>query len=109
MFIGRFPTIRHNELRDSTATVLSEVCHDVAIEPVLQRLTGESLHYATANVEDEARLDVSARGFWSSRYQRRFFDVRAFNPSAFSYRNTAVASLYRRFEREKQRRYEQRV
>jgi len=46
-----------------TATVLSEVCHDVAIEPVLQRLTRENLHYATANVEDEAHLDVSARGF----------------------------------------------
>ena len=60
-------------------------------------------------MEDEARLDVSARGFWGCRYQRSFFDVRVFNPSASSYRNTAVASLYRRFEREKQRRYEQRV
>jgi len=90
---GGFPTIRHNKLRDFTLTVLSEVCHDVAIEPVLQRLTGENLHYATANVEDEARLDVSARGFWS----------------ASSYHNTAVASLYRQFEQEKQRRYEQRV
>jgi len=98
---GGFPTIRHNELRDFTATVLSEVCHDVAIEPVLQRLTRENLHYATANVEDEARLDVSAWGFWGSRYQRSFFDVRVFNPSASSYRNTAVASLYRRFEWEK--------
>ena len=38
-----------------------------------------------------------------------FFDVRVFNPSASSYRNTAVASLCRQFEREKQRRYEQRV
>jgi len=37
----------------------------------------------------------------------KFFDVRVFNPSASSYRNTAVASLYRQFEREKQRRYEQ--
>ena len=51
---GGFPTIRHNELRDFTAIVLSEVCHDVAIEPVLQRLTGENIQYATANVEDEA-------------------------------------------------------
>jgi len=48
----------------ATTYSVSEVCHDVAIEPVLQRLTGENLHYATANVEDEARLDVSARGFW---------------------------------------------
>ena len=28
----------------------------MAIEPVLQPLSGESFHYATANVEDEATL-----------------------------------------------------
>ena len=55
-----FPTLRHNELRDYfTAAALSEVCHNMAIEPVLQHLSGESFHYATANEEDEARLDVS--------------------------------------------------
>ena len=108
---GGFPTLRHNELRDFTAAVLSEVCHDVAVEPVLQPLSGESLRYATANVEDEARLDVSARGFWGGNYnhQRTFFDVRVFNPMASSYHTTAVSSLYRRFERAKQRIYEQRV
>ena len=26
---GGFPTIRHNELRDITAALLSEVCHNV--------------------------------------------------------------------------------
>lgn len=60
---GGFPTLRHNELGDFTAAALAEICHDVAIEPVLQPLSGESFQYATANVEDEARLDVSARGF----------------------------------------------
>ena len=106
---GGFPTLRHNELRDFTAAALSEVCHNVAIEPVLQPLSGESFHYATANVDDEARLDVSAHGFWGSRHQKAFFDVRIFNPTAPSYRNTAVSSLYRRFERDKQRMYEQRI
>jgi len=42
---------------------MCEVCHNVAIEPVLQPLSGEAFHYAKANVEDEARLDVSAQGF----------------------------------------------
>ena len=60
-------------------------------------------------MEDEARLDVSARGFWGGRHQKTFFDVRVFNPTALSYRSTAVSSLYKRFEREKQRMYEQRV
>ena len=32
---GGFPTIRHYEIRDLTASLLSEVCHNVAIEPHL--------------------------------------------------------------------------
>jgi len=31
---GGFSTLRHNEFKDFTAAALSEVCHDVAIEPV---------------------------------------------------------------------------
>ena len=30
---GGFPTHRHNEIRDFTASVLTEVCHDVCTEP----------------------------------------------------------------------------
>ena len=41
-------------------TVLFEVCHDVAFEPLLQKLTGENLQHTTANMEDETCLDVSA-------------------------------------------------
>ena len=36
---GGFPTLRHNEVRDLTAQLMSEVCHDVSIEPHLQPLT----------------------------------------------------------------------
>ena len=35
--------------------------------------------------------------------------MQVFNPMATSYRTTAVSSLYRHFERAKQRMYEQRV
>ena len=41
-----FPTHRHNEIRDFTASVLTEVCHDVCTEPPLQELAGEPLPYA---------------------------------------------------------------
>ena len=98
---GGYPTLRHNELRDFTAAILSEVCTDVCVEPPLQSLSGETLTYATANREDGARLDVSAAGFWGGHHQRAFFDVKVFNPTASSYRATPVASLYRRFEKEK--------
>ena len=57
---GGFPTLCHNELRDFTAAALCKVCHDVAIEPVLQPLSGKSFWYSTANVQDETRLNVGA-------------------------------------------------
>ena len=63
---GGFPTIRHNELRDVTASLFSEVCHNVATEPRLQPLSGESLTHRTAITSDDARLDIRARGFWSA-------------------------------------------
>ena len=66
----------------------------------LRRLTGKNLQYATANVEDEAHLDVGCR-------QR---DVRAFNPTSSSCNcDTPIASLYRWFEWEKQWHYEQMI
>ena len=106
---GGLPTIRHNELRDFTAKAMSEVCHNVQVEPPLQPVTGETLTYATANTEDGACLDISVEGFWGNRYQRAFFDVRVFNPNAPSYRNLQSALVYRRQERQKQRAYEKRV
>ena len=51
---GGFPTIRHNEIRDVTASLLTEVCHDVMIKPNLQPLTGEALTRATSNTADGA-------------------------------------------------------
>ena len=33
---GGFPSIRHNEIRDMTADLLSEVCHNVGTEPFLE-------------------------------------------------------------------------
>ena len=76
---GGFVIQRHNELRDFTASLLTEVCHNVAVEPSLQPLNGENFLYRSANTDSEARLDVKARGFWN-RGQDAFFDVRVFNP-----------------------------
>ena len=56
--IGGFPSIRHNEVRDITANLLNKVPHNVAVEPHLQPVTGEQFHYRTANVGEQARLDV---------------------------------------------------
>ena len=104
-----FPTHRHNEIHDFTASVLTEVCHDVCTEPPLQELAGESLPYATSNREDGPRLDIRAQDFWGDRFRRAFFDIRVFYPNASSYRNLQLSSIYRRHENEKKRNYEDRV
>ena len=106
---GGLPTLRHNELRDFTANVMTEVCHDVCIEPPLQPLTGESFPLTSTNTEDGARLDIRAHGFWGNRYQRAFFDIRVFNPNAPSYRELQLDTAYHRHEAMKRRAYEQRV
>ena len=61
---GGLTFIRHNELRNLTASWLHEVCHDVVVEHPLQPLTGEALVLASANFRDDARADIHARGFW---------------------------------------------
>ena len=64
-----------------TIFLLTEVCKDVKVEPPLHPLTGENLREAVANKSDDARLDISARGFWSSG-QRAFFDIKVSRPIA---------------------------
>ena len=48
---GGFVSLRHNELRDITGKLMSEVCKNVETEPQLQPLTGEKLRYETSNRE----------------------------------------------------------
>ena len=50
---GGYTTIRHNEVRDLTASMLREVCHDVQVEHHLQPLTGETMAHRTANTETD--------------------------------------------------------
>ena len=57
---GGFPFIRHNEIRNITADLLSGVCHSVGTEPNLQPVTEEQFEHRTANLEDGAQLDIVA-------------------------------------------------
>ena len=75
----------------------------------LQPLTGETLHYRTANRDEEAKSDISAGRFWGSHHEKVFMDVRVFNPNADSYRNLHPETCFRRQEQEKRRKYEQRI
>ena len=106
---GGYPSIRHNEIQDLSANLMSEVCNNVSIEPHMQPVTGEHLSGASANTQDGARLDIAANGLWGSRYERTYFDVRVFNPHATSNRNTNPSTCYRKHEKAKKRSYEQRM
>ena len=107
--LGGFTILRHNGVRDLTARLLNEVCHNATIEPPLQSLSGETLQPKSAITTDNARLDIKADGFWDCSRQSAFFDVRIFNPTAHSSRNQSLPACYRRHELEKRRLYEDRV
>ena len=104
---GGFPTIHHNEIRDVTASLLTEICHDVMIEPNLQLLTGEALTGATSNTADGARLNTAVNGFWGDRFEITFLNVRIFNLHATANKNTTISKCYWKHEAEKKRAYEQ--
>ena len=61
-----------------TASLLTEVCHEVAVEPHLQPVTGEQFILASSNTEDGAHLDISANGFWGGRCEKTYIDVKVF-------------------------------
>jgi hypothetical protein len=105
---GGFPSLRHNEVRDITADLLTEVCHNVMVEPPLQPLSGESLSHRSAITEDNARVDVAVSSFWSA-HQRSFLDVRVYNPFSCTYAKSTLKACHRRHEAEKRRQYSERV
>ena len=105
--MGGSPTIRHNGIRNITASLLTEVCNNVTTEPPLQPLSGKSMTVRFANTNDGARVDIRTRGFWNVS-QDAFFDVRVFYPNASS-NCSPDSSVYRRHEQAKKREYGLRI
>ena len=105
---GGFISSRHDEIKRITAEFLREVCIDVEEEPLLQEIPGETFRRKTTKTEKDARLDLSARGFWM-RGQKVFLDVRVFNPLTKCYRTKALAKVHEKHEQEKKVKYAARV
>ena len=63
-FFGGFPTLHHNEIWNLTANLLSEVCHNVTIEPTLQPVTRETFKLASASLtlEQDQTLQLMVSG-----------------------------------------------
>ena len=100
--------MRHDEVRDLTVKMLKEVCVEVTSEPRLLRLEGEQLRYLTANTSPDARVDISARGFWT-RGQRAYCDIRIFDPMAACHEQHTLEAAHKRNESEKIRAYGERI
>jgi hypothetical protein len=104
---GGYTILRHNSLRDTVAELLTGICKDVVIEPPLLELNGEQLTRGTITSR-EARLDVSARSFWSPM-DKVFTDVRVFHPHAPTNARMTPPRMYAHHEYLKKRDYLSRV
>ncbi len=106
--LGGYVSLRHDSLKKTTGELLSTVCKDVTIEPALINVTTEHLPIGS-NIADNARLDVSARGFWTP-LDRAFTDVRVLHPQAPSNSKfNSLNQMYRAHETEKKTKYNARV
>ena len=106
---GGLPSIRHNEIRDLTAKLLTEVCSQVATEPELQSVSPEDFSLSTANTQDGARLNIVMNGVWGGRSECAFADVRVFNPFAPSNTTSSLSTCYKKHENIKKRAYGQHI
>ena len=98
----------HNNIRDTMANLLREVCHDVKVEPQLQKVNeGDCLNPKTIT-GDQARLDVSARGVWTP-FDKTFLDIRVSHPNCLSNRTKTLQEVYEEIEKEKKDEYLERV
>ena len=105
---GGFVAMRHDSIKNLLTVLLSDVCKDVQEEPHLQPVTTETMDYKSANIEDGARPDIKARGFWQMG-QTAFFDVRVTHVNADSQKQQTTESIFKTHEQSKKREYLQPV
>ena len=55
---GGFINTRYNDVRDLTAKILSNLCHDMQIEPTLLPLSREWMEQRRCIDFNEVRLDI---------------------------------------------------
>ena len=105
---GGFVNERHDNVKNILTGLLSRVCRDVESEPHLMSLTNEQFSKRSANLSDEARLDIKAKSFWQ-RGQTAFFDVRITHVNAANQQKDNTKKIFRQHEQAKKREYMERV
>ena len=84
------------------------MCKDVIIEQHLQPITGEEFDLRSANTDDEAQLDVKARGF-HRQGQSALYYVRVAHLNAASNKCKSTESILLRHQNEEKKVYNGRV
>ena len=97
---GGFINARHDNIRNMECKLLASICHDVQLEPPLQEVENKDSYQRSANVSDEAWLDVRARGFWRDG-QNAFYDIQVTNLNCSSQININTKSVLSKHETEK--------
>ena len=62
---GGYISKRHDNLRDFLTVLLNKTCVDVQSEPHLLPIETEQFRLRSANTNDDSRLDIKARDFWT--------------------------------------------
>ncbi len=106
--LGGYAHLRHDAVRDTEARLMREIARDVRIEPGLQDISSNIALQPGTNTADQARLDVAAKGIFSS-HETTFFDVRVTNPNAPSNSQKSLKEVYLKNEKEKMTKYNDRV
>ena len=106
--LGGFVNARHDQIRNLECTLLKSVVQDVECEPQLHPVINKTGYQRSANLDNDARVDVRARGFWRDG-QNAFFDVRVTNADCASQQNTSLKSVLRNHETTKKREYNRRI
>ena len=105
---GDYISKRHDNLRDFLTVLLNKTCVDVQSEPHLLPIETEQFRLRSTNTNDDSRLDIKARDFWT-RDQTAFFDIRVTHIGSQSNKNQKTAVVFRQHELAKKREYMQRV
>ena len=80
---------------------------NIAFEPLLQALTGESFHLKSAKKDDNVRLDLTVTGLWT-QLRKAFFDTTVIYPQALSYNAKSIPAVLKIGEQKKNRQYKER-
>ncbi len=106
---GGYVIMRHNNVRDLEAELMSEVCYNVQTEPEL--LPIDESHYlnrSTTETGERSRPDVCGVGVHGT-HEKTFVDIVITHPNCPSNINKTTEQIYRTKERAKKYKYNERI